>query len=84
MAHHKSCIKRIKTSALANSRNRTYRSTMRTEIRKLRAMSEKEAAAAQYRKVVGMLDRLVCKKIIKLNSAANSKSRLANFVANLG
>ncbi len=84
MAHHKSCIKRIKTSKLANQRNRAYRSEMRTEIRKLRDMQEPEAAQAQYKKVTSLLDRLVGKKILKLNAAANRKSALASHVAKLG
>jgi len=84
MAHHKSCIKRIKTAAEANARNRAWRSRMRTEIRKLREMSDTNTATEQYRKITSLLDRLVCKNVIKANNAANRKSRLAHFVATLG
>ncbi len=80
MAHHKSCIKRIRTSREANARNRAYRSRMRTEIKKLRQMSDREAAELQLRSVSGLLDRLVCKGVIKANAAANRKSAMARFV----
>jgi small subunit ribosomal protein S20 len=83
MAHHKSCIKRIGTSQAANLRNRQYRSRMRTEIKKLRAMSVREEADAQLRAVTSLLDRLVCKGVIKANAASNRKSALTRLVATL-
>ena len=83
MAHHKSCIKRIRTSGEANARNRAYRSRMRTEIRKLRELNQLEAAQAQLRLVSSLLDRLVCKRVIKANAAANRKSSLSRYVNGL-
>jgi small subunit ribosomal protein S20 len=83
MAHHKSCIKRIRTSKEANERNRQYRTQIRNAIKKLRAMSSKDEAQLYYRQVTGMLDKLVVKNIIKKNAAANRKSALANFVNSL-
>lgn len=83
MAHHKSCIKRIRTSQEANLRNRQYRSRMRTEIKKLRAMTGRDEADNQLRSVTSLLDRLVCKGIIKPNAASNRKSALTKLVAQL-
>jgi small subunit ribosomal protein S20 len=83
MAHHKSCIKRIRTSKEANERNRKYRSQMRTAIKKLRDMSSRDEAESYYRDVTGMLDKLVGKGIIKPNAASNRKSALAKFVNSL-
>jgi small subunit ribosomal protein S20 len=80
MAHHKSCIKRIRTSAAENGRNKAYRSEMRTEIKKLRSMTDPEGALVQLRSVTSLLDRLVCKNIIKANAAANRKSALTRLV----
>lgn len=83
MAHHKSCIKRIRTSGEANERNRQYRSRMRTEIKKLRGLSSREEAEAQLRQVVSLLDRLVTKGVIKANAASNRKSALSLVVNSL-
>jgi small subunit ribosomal protein S20 len=83
MAHHKSCIKRIRTSGEANERNRQYRSRMRTEIKKLRSMSGREEAEGQLRQVTSLLDRLVTKGIIKDNAASNRKSALTKLVNTL-
>lgn len=83
MAHHKSCIKRIRTSGEANERNRQYRSRMRTEIKKLRALTQREEAETQLRSVTSLLDRLVIKGIIKANAASNRKSALSLLVNSL-
>jgi small subunit ribosomal protein S20 len=83
MAHHKSCIKRIRTSGEANERNRQYRSRMRTEIKKLRALTQREEAETQLRSVTSLLDRLVIKGIIKANAASNRKSALNLLVNSL-
>jgi len=83
MAHHKSCIKRIRTSGEANERNRQYRSRMRTEIKKLRGLTGREEAETQLRSVTSLLDKLVTKGIIKANAASNRKSALTLLVNTL-
>lgn len=83
MAHHKSCIKRIRTSQEANLRNRQYRSRMRTEIKKLSGMEDRAEAETQYRSITSLLDRMVCKGIIKLNAASNRKAALGKMVSSL-
>jgi small subunit ribosomal protein S20 len=79
MPQHKSCAKRLKQAKAANERNRYYRSTMRTEIKKLRKTEEKEAAATQLVRVYSLLDKLVKKGIIHKNKASNQKSKLSKF-----
>lgn len=80
MPQHKSCIKRLKQAKVANERNRYYRSTMRTEIKKLRKLEDKEAAKAQLVRVYSLLDKLVKKGIIHKNKAGNQKSKLTKLV----
>lgn len=84
MAHHKSCIKRIKTSAAANLRNRAYRSMMNTASKKVHSAADKETAAAEFSKVSSLLDKMVNKGIIHRNNADNKKSRLAKIVNRIG
>lgn len=83
MAHHKSAIKRIRSSEKQKMRNRHYKSKMRTEIKKVLNTREKEAAETQFRKAMSVLDRLASKGIIHANNAANHKAKLAKYVNSL-
>ena len=83
MANHKSSIKRIRQTKTRNERNRYYGKTMRNAVRNLRKMENKEEAAAAYKKVSAMLDKLGRKGTISKNKAANLKSKLAKHVNKL-
>ena len=56
---------------------------MRTAVRKLRATTDKEAAAAMLPGVTKILDKLAKKNIIHKNKANNLKSKLALHVNRL-
>lgn len=84
MAHHKSAIKRIQTNARDAERVRHYRSMLKTQLKKARAVENKEAGEQVYRETSSMLDKLVNKGIIHRNKAANQKSKLAALVRKLG
>ena len=84
MANHKSSIKRIRQTKTRNERNRYYAKTMRNAVRNLRKMENKEEAAAAYKKVSAMLDKLGRKGTISKNKASNLKSKLAKHVNKLG
>jgi small subunit ribosomal protein S20 len=83
MAHHLSAKKRIRQDAAKRLRNRYYKKATRTAIRNLRNMSEKKEAEVYYPQVVSMIDRLVKRNSWHKNKAANLKSKLARFVAEL-
>ncbi len=83
MANHKSSIKRIRQTKTRNERNRYYAKTMRNAVRNLRKMENKEEAAAAYKKVSAMLDKLGRKGTISKNKASNLKSKLAKHVNKL-
>jgi len=80
MAHHKSCLKRIKTSAKANEVNRAYRSRIKTVIKRVQESGNKEMALEQFKSATALLDRMVSKNIIHRNNAANQKSRLSGWI----
>ncbi len=80
MAHHKSALKRIRTSNKANARNRHYRTMMRSSIRKIHETEDKENLINYLRSACSILDRLASKGIIRKNTAARRKSRLYSFV----
>ena len=83
MANHKSSIKRIRQTKTRNERNRYYAKTMRNAVRNLRKMENQEEAAAAYKKVSAMLDKLGRKGTISKNKASNLKSKLAKHVNKL-
>ena len=83
MANHQSSEKRIRQTEKRKLHNRYYAKTARNSVRKLRALTEKEAAADLLPKVSSMLDKLAKRNIIHKNKAANLKSKLALHVNKL-
>ncbi len=83
MANHKSALKRIRQTRVANERNRYQGKTARNAISKLRATTEKKEAEEMLPKVASMIDKLAKKNIIHNNKAANLKSKLTKHVATL-
>ncbi|MDX1478925.1 MAG: 30S ribosomal protein S20 [Saprospiraceae bacterium] len=83
MANHQSAKKRIRQTAKRNEANRYYQKSTRTAIRKLREMTDKDEATKFLPKVVSMIDRLVKRNSWHKNKAANLKSKLTRFVAEL-
>ncbi len=87
MANHKSAIKRMRQNIVRRTHNRQYRSTMRTEIKKLQTAidaGDADAAKAQLPKTVGLIQRVAQKGIIHRKQAARRVSRLATAVNALG
>ena len=83
MAHHKSAKKRIRQDEVKRLRNRYYKKSTRTAIKKLREMEDKAEAEKFLPKVVSMIDKLAKKKTWHKNKASNLKSKLAKHVAKL-
>ena len=73
----------MKTSAAERERNRGYRSRLRTAVRELRGMTDKEAASKKYRDVAGLLDKAAARHLIHKRNADRNKARLARFVSRL-
>ena len=86
MANIKSQIKRNKTNAKANERNKAVKSGLRTEIRRTReaiAAGDKATAEQALAKATKKLDKAVSKGVIHKNQAANKKSSMARKAAGL-
>jgi len=83
MAHHKSTIKRIRTSLKQRAYNRQYRSQLATMIKSIMNSESKEAAESKLPSAYKLIDQLVHKNIIHKNKAAHQKSRLARHVTAL-
>ncbi|MEZ5306780.1 MAG: 30S ribosomal protein S20 [Pyrinomonadaceae bacterium] len=83
MANHKSTKKRMRQNAKRNLINRSNRSRLRTQIKKLRhalATNDKEQCELQLVPTISLIDKMVNKKILHQNTAARYKSRLTRHV----
>jgi small subunit ribosomal protein S20 len=84
MANHKSAEKRIRQNEKRRAVNRQNRSTMRTEIKKLRsALALGDVAKAQdlLPGIVSVIDKSIQKGVLHRNAAARYKSRLTMRVS---
>jgi small subunit ribosomal protein S20 len=87
MANHKSAEKRVRQNIKRNEINRSNRSALRTQIKKLRtalAGEDKAQSGELLAPTVSMIDKAVNKGIIHKNTAARYKSRLTKHVTELG
>lgn len=87
MANSKSALKRVRVSERRRLRNRKYRSSARTLVRRAEsiiATGDVDAAAEAVGSAISMLDRTSGKGVIHRNNAARRKSRLLKKYNNMG
>ena len=80
MANIKSQIKRNRQNEVRRQRNKSTRSSLRTQVKQFldaKESGDKAAAEDAYRKAARALDKAAAKGVIHKNTAANRKSRLA-------
>jgi small subunit ribosomal protein S20 len=80
MAHHKSAIKRIRSTETSRLRNRYQSKTMRNAIRDFKTLKNKDEAIKEYDRLSSMIDKLAKTGVIHKNTAANKKSNLAKHI----
>jgi small subunit ribosomal protein S20 len=83
MAQHESAEKRARQAKRHAARNAQWKSRMRSAIKRVRSMTDKEKAKADLKKTVKLLDQLAAKGVIHRNYASNQKSRLTKFISTL-
>jgi len=87
VARIKSAVKNIRKSRRRNLINRSRRTRLRTQMKKLRelvARKDGTAARKELQATLAVIDRSSSKGIIHRNTAARYKSRLSRQVAALG
>lgn len=87
MPNTASAKKRLRQNAKRRQHNRTLRSRMRTQIRRVREAvdaGDGEKAQAEFRVAAKRLDQAAAKNLIHKNAAARSKSRLSKLVKSAG
>ena len=86
MAQIKSQMKRIQTNEKARQRNVAFRSKVATQSKKVRVAVEKkdvEAAKAELKKALQLIDKSVTAGVYARNTAARKKSTLTKLVNSL-
>ena len=83
MAHHKSALKRIRSSEIRRLKNRHNRKKLKTLIQSVRSSENKEQGEKSLAQALPFLDHAVSKGIIHRNKAARQKSNLTKYVKNL-
>jgi small subunit ribosomal protein S20 len=83
MAHHKSALKRIRSSRRRKLYNRTNKKLLREAVKAVRMSTELGFAREALSKAFSILDRATARGVIKKNMAANRKSSLAKHVQKL-
>jgi small subunit ribosomal protein S20 len=83
MPNTKSAKKRLRQSGARRLQNRSIKSAMRTQIRRVREAAKAgdlEKAEQEYRMVATQVDRAGAKRVIHPNKAARVKSRLQHLI----
>ena len=84
MATHRSALKRIRSSEKKRQRNRIFRSSARTYVKKARQFiieqGKTEESEAAVRKAISALDKAAQKGVIHKNNAARRKARLMKML----
>lgn len=86
MPNTQSAKKRLRQNAVRRARNRVVRSSLRTQIRKVRdaiAAGDVATSESEFRVATKQLDQTAAKGVIHANTAARLKSRLSNHIKNL-
>ena len=83
MPNSESAKKRLRQSEVRNARHRSTRSTVRTQVKKLRAAvaaGSVEESETALRLATKKLDKAAAKGVIHKNTAARTKSRLSKAI----
>ena len=81
--HTKSAKKRLRQSLERRDKNRSVKSSLKTQVKKIREAvnaADFEKAEAESRIAAKKLDMAAAKKVIHRNAASRTKSRLSKLV----
>ena len=83
MDRHPQQIKRERQDIKRRSRNGSNMSRLRTQIKTVLELTDKEKAQAEYSKAVSLIDKAAGKGLIHKNTAARRKSQITRHLNSL-
>tara|TARA_Y100001970_G_C14097099_1_gene783312 strand:+ start:406 stop:663 length:258 start_codon:yes stop_codon:yes gene_type:complete len=78
-----STLKRVRQSRKANSRNRHYKSMMKTAVKQVLEVTDSSKAEDKLNSALSIIDKVKTKGIIHRNTASRQKSRITNYINSL-
>ena len=76
-------LKRVRQSRKANSRNRHYKSMMKTAIKNILETTDKKDSDEKLRNAISIIDKVKSKGVIHKNTASRQKSRITQHINSL-
>tara|TARA_Y100000814_G_scaffold251087_1_gene197900 strand:- start:42 stop:296 length:255 start_codon:yes stop_codon:yes gene_type:complete len=76
-------LKRVRQSRKANSKNRHYKSMMRTVIKDVLDITDKSKVEDKLNNAISVIDRVQSKGVIHRNTASRQKSRITLYINSL-
>ena len=76
-------LKRVRQAKKANSKNRHYKSMMKTAIKNVMQITDKKDTDNKLRDAISVIDKVQGKGIIHKNTASRQKSRISNHINSL-
>ncbi|MAR29495.1 MAG: 30S ribosomal protein S20 [Candidatus Marinimicrobia bacterium] len=76
-------LKRVRQSRKANSRNRHYKSMMKTAIKNILETTDKKDSDEKLRNAISIIDKVKSKGVIHKNTASRQKSRITQYINSL-
>ena len=76
-------LKRVRQAKKANSKNRHYKSMMKTAVKNVMETTDKKDADTKLRNAISVIDKVQGKGIIHKNTASRQKSRITNYINSL-
>ena len=76
-------LKRVRQSRKANSKNRHYKSMMRTVIKDVLDITDKSKVDDKLNNAISVIDRVQSKGVIHRNTASRQKSRITLYINSL-
>ena len=76
-------LKRVRQSKKANSKNRHYKSRMKTAIKNVLEITDKSKVDNKLNQAISIIDKVKAKGVIHKNTASRQKSRITNYINSL-
>ena len=76
-------LKRVRQSRKANSKNKHYKSMMKTAIKNVLEITDKSKVDNKLNKAISVIDRVKSKGVIHKNTASRQKSRIISYINSL-
>ncbi len=76
-------LKRVRQSRKANSKNKHYKSMMKTAIKNVLEVTDRSKVDDKLDTAISVIDRVKAKGIIHNNTASRQKSRITHYINSL-